>query len=1376
MLTFEHRVRRQRLDLVVDSEATALTLQSQIKSLNNDVIIPVIRELLELHDRPGRVVQLGKLELDLGRISTVDMPARIAERMREVFGETLREALAGADGRLVTDRPSGQARLDLLTHYLERGNLPSWAPRATGFSVRDLVFELADEDPAGLVRVLRRVGRRRVVLERLVAQLPVVALERLVGLLEPRHAVLIVEYIVELELCHRREPLTRLAQPTFHRLIWLFALAYLIRDHGSQFNRKSFVRAMVEKLALTCGLAFEDLLASLWTAIGRLRETEPLRSLPAIVDGLARELGLLETEDPDDEGEDAGPRDELEELRELVREQAESGAGVAAVVLALLSRPGVDVDLATRALVAERPPPELLRELIAEDTARLVGPLFEHVFVALVARDPKALADAVRVRATRERLLARLVARLSSSALVRLVGLLEPRHAALIVEYIDRLRDAHRDEPIVELGEAEFTRLVWEVALAYLLREPGSQFNRKRFLESLLADLGAAFGTGVEPLLAQLWRALQGLERSEPLHSLPAVVRALLEERPHMRAQLRRGPATAGAAGRLEPAVPETPSDLRGSEHAWSERLGSERLGSERLEPERPGPQHAWSERPGPEHPAARASWHGLAARTTARYDRLERLVHYLRVGSLPWQTWLNPRAGLSSRVELAAGFQWLLASPPLLRAAFTIHPQARRRRAILRALAILDEAGQRTLVEQLGLQPDGSGPHSHSGASVEGPLEPLSTPRLDAAYERAVARVLAGSQLTDTPFEAWTRPEPADEAQTMLASLVEALHAGGQRGELRASERAQLLALAGRHPGELLELLATLGELRQDWCRRLLSDQSTVLELVGSAFGQGHRAALGLVVCAGDELDRELGDERWRSIAAWLDAARAGRSVDELIAISLDRLLGPRISVASRTNLTRSLAQMAAANPRFGRGGAIDPEDRASLRDALGTALAGDSAAATSPTLADDAHPSRQRPVRADALQSLLALVARSLSIPSGEPTAAASPGRARAPTDTARLVAALDRLAERAPGRVDDLLRARASTRRARAHWANALPESVLVRIVGVLVPRRFALFVDVAESIAASWAQTDAGAGARGVRPQMWRVLLAFAVEVPAHERTGERLVAMLFTAFVESVNGAAARRLAREQLWERTHARAQALGMSWLRRALGERRAKLTQRGADVRPPEQPRPRREQPSSGPPRAPRLGLAMPDAAETPNAIAQGGVYIDNAGLVLFGSYLPHWLRALGVYEPESGKLRLPDVESRSRAVHLLQWLVDGRCDAPEPALVLNKLLLGLTPSAVVAAGHQPSPEDLQTCERLLTTVLSHWGALGGTSVTGLRETFLQREARLEPSAEGWRLRVQRKTLDVLVDQIPWTISIVRHSWMEQAIYVSW
>lgn len=168
---------------------------------------------------------------------------------------------------------------------------------------------------------------------------------------------------------------------------------------------------------------------------------------------------------------------------------------------------------------------------------------------------------------------------------------------------------------------------------------------------------------------------------------------------------------------------------------------------------------------------------------------------------------------------------------------------------------------------------------------------------------------------------------------------------------------------------------------------------------------------------------------------------------------------------------------------------------------------------------------------------------------------------------------------------------------------------------------------------------------------------------------------------------------------------------------------------------------------------------------------------LYIDNAGLVLTAPFLPMLFNSLNMLrKDENGKSHWPDQETASRGVHLLQYLVDERVSAPEPLLVLNKLLCGLPLAMPVEKSIAMTDGELAACEKLLRSMLANWKALSGTSIAGLRETFFQRQGRLEQSDIGWKLQVQRKTVDVLVDQIPWSIAVIFHVWMPGALHVTW
>lgn len=128
------------------------------------------------------------------------------------------------------------------------------------------------------------------------------------------------------------------------------------------------------------------------------------------------------------------------------------------------------------------------------------------------------------------------------------------------------------------------------------------------------------------------------------------------------------------------------------------------------------------------------------------------------------------------------------------------------------------------------------------------------------------------------------------------------------------------------------------------------------------------------------------------------------------------------------------------------------------------------------------------------------------------------------------------------------------------------------------------------------------------------------------------------------------------------------------------------------------------------------------------------------------------------------------------RQRAVHLLHYLSHGTIEAPAHALALNKMLCGMDVTAPVESGGALTEQEQQVSAQLLQAVVQNWRALRQTSAEGLRSTFLQRSGHLMQEDHQWRLRVQRGPVDLLLDQLPWSIGMVRLPWMERTLEVSW
>ena len=163
---------------------------------------------------------------------------------------------------------------------------------------------------------------------------------------------------------------------------------------------------------------------------------------------------------------------------------------------------------------------------------------------------------------------------------------------------------------------------------------------------------------------------------------------------------------------------------------------------------------------------------------------------------------------------------------------------------------------------------------------------------------------------------------------------------------------------------------------------------------------------------------------------------------------------------------------------------------------------------------------------------------------------------------------------------------------------------------------------------------------------------------------------------------------------------------------------------------------------------------------------------ILIPDAGLVLLHPFLPrlfeycNWLNKDGFVNDEA----------RNRAVYALHYLAAGDEEAPEFVLMLPKLLCGVPLAAPIESALPLTDTEKAACDDLLVQVIGHWSALRNTSSVTLRETFLWRQGKLFSTDQGWRLEVQRKTEDVLLNRLPWGFSMIKLSWMRGLLSVSW
>lgn len=162
-----------------------------------------------------------------------------------------------------------------------------------------------------------------------------------------------------------------------------------------------------------------------------------------------------------------------------------------------------------------------------------------------------------------------------------------------------------------------------------------------------------------------------------------------------------------------------------------------------------------------------------------------------------------------------------------------------------------------------------------------------------------------------------------------------------------------------------------------------------------------------------------------------------------------------------------------------------------------------------------------------------------------------------------------------------------------------------------------------------------------------------------------------------------------------------------------------------------------------------------------------------VPNAGLTLLWPFFQRLFAMLDYLNEEN--VFKSNVE-RSRAVRLLHYVCGFDWDEPEYHLTLNKILCGMPFSERMEPELEITAQELEISEQMLQGIIQNWQHLGATSVSGLQESFLRRDGFLEKEDENWTLKVEKKGIDVLIDHMPWSYASVILRWMPGAIYVDW
>lgn len=176
---------------------------------------------------------------------------------------------------------------------------------------------------------------------------------------------------------------------------------------------------------------------------------------------------------------------------------------------------------------------------------------------------------------------------------------------------------------------------------------------------------------------------------------------------------------------------------------------------------------------------------------------------------------------------------------------------------------------------------------------------------------------------------------------------------------------------------------------------------------------------------------------------------------------------------------------------------------------------------------------------------------------------------------------------------------------------------------------------------------------------------------------------------------------------------------------------------------------------------------------AERNPGVMRQEGeaIYLNGAGCIILHPFLEELFRSNELLAGRSFR----NAAARDQAVRLLAFLTFGDELTPEYDLLLPKLLCGMAWEEPLVPVELTNAERA-ACDNLLRAVLTHWRALKSNSIEWMRGQFFLRAAKLERVDSNWRLTVERRVQDVLLDRLPWGGGVVGLPWMQGPVYVHW
>ncbi len=292
MVAQRHLIKRQILELEVPQAEQTQSLYAEISRIQHQRIAPLIDRCCTDLSEPNHIQRIESLQVDLGYIDLKNLEETLVNRLSKMLPETLAAQLQ-RQGRIVNrseKKSRDKSRLELFEFFVRTGSLPWWADPLEPDLLSDVVRHLIDNQPAELVRVVRRLSRRKKLLQRIAAASRDEMLAGICRLLAPCLKVSLIQLQKELVTFLQKTAVAAATnKDTIKKIVWLEILRTAALKGGQIEDATSFWRAVLVQFAVASGTTYAALVSGIHRAAqtGEVKVSGSFRDLAA---ALHREL------------------------------------------------------------------------------------------------------------------------------------------------------------------------------------------------------------------------------------------------------------------------------------------------------------------------------------------------------------------------------------------------------------------------------------------------------------------------------------------------------------------------------------------------------------------------------------------------------------------------------------------------------------------------------------------------------------------------------------------------------------------------------------------------------------------------------------------------------------------------------------------------------------------------------------------------------------------------------------------------------------------------------------------------------------------------------------------------------------------------------